>query len=605
MANVTTAAKERPRSSRLTREIFWQGLGIIGRHLAPHRREILVLVGLSVISAAAEAFVPYLGGKVLDAIIRLASVPVASLGGIGAVIAVWFGLKLITDIADWQINSRESWLGTRIYGEYIAAGFGKMLLLPISFHKARKEGEVGERINRAANWLNTLVESVIIHLAPRFLSVVAAIAITFFINGMLAAVLVIAVLIYITILARSVGDLAYLQRKMNRSYQRAFGLAYDAIGNIHEIKQATAEEFEGRRLHRWFVGIAGRLWFDMNAIFRRLDFWQRLIVSVTQLAIFSISIVLVRNGVITVGELVAFNGYAAMLFGPFVVLGNNWNAIQNGLVALVQAEKVLSLPPESYVPENAVILPAIKGLVAFERVSFSHDKRREVLRNISFTAEPGETIALVGESGVGKTTLIELLLGFYFPKEGHVFIDGHDIRTLDLKNYRRQLATVPQEISLFNDTIAMNIRYGNFGADDAAVERAARDAHAAEFIESFPEKYRQRVGWRGVKLSTGQKQRLAIARAMLRDPKILILDEPTSALDARSEEMLKESLERLMRGRTTFIIAHRLSTVRRADRIIVLDKGTIAEAGTHNELLAKGGIYKELHDLQFAEKRDE
>ena len=224
------------------------------------------------------------------------------------------------------------------------------------------------------------------------------------------------------------------------------------------------------------------------------------------------------------------------------------------------------------------------------------------MKNVSFTVKPGEVVALVGESGVGKTTLIELILAFHFPTRGKIFIDGHDIRSLDLKNYRSKIATVPQEISLFNDTVLMNIRYGNFGASDVKARRAAEEAHAAEFIESFPKKYRQLVGWRGVKLSTGQKQRIAIARAILRDPRILILDEPTSALDAKSEEVIKASLAKLMRGRTTFIIAHRLSTVQHADKIIVLDKGTIAEVGRHEELLQRGGIYRRLYDIQFSSR---
>lgn len=597
------STKRKPQT--LTREIFWGGLQIIVQYLAPHRRELFILTGFSVASALTEAFVPYLAGRVFDAIISVATQPTRSLAVIGGTVAVWYGLKFVTDIADWQISSREDRLGARLESEYIAAGFSKLMLMPMSFHRAKKHGEVGERITRGASWLDNIVSNVLIDLTPRFLSVITALVITFFINPLLAAVLLAAVLLYAFILSRSVGDLAFLQRRTRRAYELAYGHTYDVLENIQEIKQATAEEFEARRIHRRFVTVAARLWLDMHRVFQRLDFSQRVIVSLTQLVIFVTSIFLVRSGGMTPGELVMFNGYAAMLFGPFAVLGRNWNIIQNGLVAVVRAEKILALPTERYVPENAVILPDIRGKIACEEVSFAHRKGAEILRDVSFSVQPGETVALVGESGVGKTTLIELILGFHFPEAGRILIDGHDIRTLDLKGYRQQIAVVPQEPSLFNDTIAMNIRYGSFGADDAAVLRAAREAHAADFIESFPEKYKQLVGWRGVKLSTGQKQRIAIARAILRNPKILILDEPTSALDAKSEELLKESLGRLMQGRTTFIIAHRLSTVRRADRIIVLDKGTIAEVGTHSELLAKGGIYKELYDLQFAEKRDE
>lgn len=587
----------------LTKEVFWGGFKIIAKHLAPHKREVLALVVFSLISALAEAFVPYLAGKVFDAIIKVAREPVAAIRTAGIVVALWFALRAVTDLADWRISSGESQMEIELHNEYIAAGFGRFLLMPMSFHKTRKHGEIGERIDRAASWLSNIVGNVLIRLAPRFSSVVIAIIITFFINVYLALILLIAVVLYSVILLGSVGELAFLQRRMHRAYSKAYGQAYDFLDNVQEIKQATAEDFESRRLKRSFIGVAGRLALNLRLIFRRLDLFQRVIVSLTQLAIFAASIFMVKEKIITPGELVAFNGYAAMLFGPFVILGHNWNVVQNGLTALVQAEKILSSPTETYLPPNAVIVSQIKGEVVFKNVFFGHGGRKMVLKSVSFEVKPGEVVALVGESGVGKTTLIEMILGFHFPQKGRVLVDGHDLRTLDLRSWREKIAAVPQEISLFNDTVAMNIKYGSFGAGEKAVRQAAIEAHADDFIQAFPKKYRQIVGWRGVKLSAGQKQRIAIARALLRDPRILILDEPTSALDAKSEAIIKESLEKLMKGRTTFIIAHRLSTVQKADKIIVLDKGTIAETGTHEELLARGGIYRRLYELQFSGKR--
>lgn len=595
-------SKRKP-APTLTREIFWGGIRIVTKYLAPHRRELFVLVALSIVSALAEAFVPYLAGRVFDAIIKIASDPSFALATIAATIAIWYILKFVTDLADWKISSGESAMEVKLYSEYVTAGFARLLLMPVSFHKTRKHGEIGDKIERAGDWLRNIVGSVIIRLTPRFLSVVMAIIIAAFINVYLAMILLVAMLLYAAILWRSVEGLALLQRRLHRAFSQAYGHAYDTLENVQEIKQATAEDFERRRIANRFITIGGRLWLNMLLTFRRMDLSQRVIVSLTQLVIFGVSVFMVKEKIITPGELVAFNGYAAMLFGPFVTLGHNWNTIQNGLVAVVQCEKILELPTETYVPENAVIVSDIKGQVIFKNVWFSHTKGKAVLKNISFEVKPGETVALVGESGVGKTTMVELIMGFHFPSRGRILVDGHEIRRLDLKNYRQKIAVVPQEVTLFNETVAMNIRYGNFGASEEKVRRAATEAHADEFIESFPKKYKQIVGWRGIKLSTGQKQRIAIARALLRDPRILILDEPTSALDAKSEAIIRASLEKLMMGRTTFVIAHRLSTVQRADKIIVLDKGTIAEVGTHDELLRRGGIYRRLHDLQFAKAR--
>jgi ABC-type multidrug transport system fused ATPase/permease subunit len=242
--------------------------------------------------------------------------------------------------------------------------------------------------------------------------------------------------------------------------------------------------------------------------------------------------------------------------------------------------------------------------VEFKDVHFSYKKKdNDVLKGISFAVEPGEKIALVGESGVGKSTLVDLVSGYYFATNGQVLIDGRNVKNLDLKFLRSKIAVVPQEVVLFHDTIADNIKYGNFGISDRRMKLAADKSHCLEFIENFPKKWKSVVGERGIKLSVGQKQRVAIARAILRDPKILILDEPTSALDAKSEKIIQASLDKLMENRTTFIIAHRLSTVRKADKILVLDKGEIIESGTHDELVKKkNGAYRQLYELQIGLK---
>lgn len=336
-------------------------------------------------------------------------------------------------------------------------------------------------------------------------------------------------------------------------------------------------------------------------IWQQLTLYQRLIVTGMQFGIFLYSIFLIRRGIITPGELVAFNAYAAMVVGPFVILGRNWDLVQNGFIALQRSERILGAAPERYEPVVFATSFEIRGGVEFRDISFRYPgKKGFVLDEVSFEVLPGETVALVGESGVGKSTIADLISLYFRPTSGRIFIDGHDISRVDLRSLRKNTAVVPQEILFFNETVRENIRYGSFEAGDAEVEAAARMAHADEFIQSFPKKYDQMVGERGIKLSVGQKQRIAIARAILRDPKILILDEPTSALGAKSEALIQKSLEELMRGRTTFVIAHRLSTVRSADLILVLDKGRVAERGRHNELIKiPNGVYKKLYELQM------
>src|SRR3989338_353779 len=573
------------------KENLIEGWKIVLKYLRPHKRAVFVLSVLSVVSAMADASVPYLAGKIIDSI---------KTQTVFYFIAVWILVRISGDLVNWRSSLMRNKLDGELECAYMENGYGKLLELPMSFHKTRKIGEVSNRIARASNWLANLVSDVVINLAPRFLSVVFALAFAVYIQPLLALALMGGVLIYCFILIKTAPRVAEISFKMHCAYNIAYGDAYDSVLNVQSVKQATAEEYERKKLYKNFFLRAFKLYFSMQKLWSVLDISQRLLIILVQAVIFISSVFFIQKGVMSIGQLVMFNGYAAMFFGPFVVLGNNWRTIQNGIVALERAEKILILPAEEYSPKNAVILENLSGEVEFRSVDFYYQKKQGgVLKNISFRAEAGEKIALVGESGVGKSTLVDLISYYYKPSAGKILIDGHSVKNLDLKFLRSQIAVVPQEIMLFNDTVKNNIKYGSFGASDEAVVKAAKLAHADEFINNFPKKYEQVVGERGIKISVGQKQRIALARAFLRDPKILILDEPTSALDARSEKFIQESLRELMKDRTTFIIAHRLSTVREADKIVVLNEGAIAETGTHNELLnKKGGIYRRLYELQ-------
>ncbi len=471
-------------------------------------------------------------------------------------------------------------------------------MLPVSFHKTNKIGEISNKISTAASALETIAGRVVIDLSPQILSIVIAFGITFYLQPFLAFVLLCGVVVYILIFASKIRNTTRYQKEYWDALHFIWGESWGVVQNALAIKQATAEEYEIDRISTKMKG-AVPLWMRLTKLWGSLTLYQRMTILVTQAIIFGISVSHIVNGTMTIGELIAFTSYAAMVFGPFTVIARNWQIIQNGIVNIQETEKILELPTEAYEKEGSLKL-ALKGDIAFKNVFFQYQEGKQVLEDISFSIQGGQVVALVGESGVGKSTLIDLVSAYHFAAKGEVFIDGHDIRNVNLRKLRSQIAVVPQEVVLFNDTIKMNIKYGNFTATDEEVRQAAVKAHALDFIEKFPQKWEQAVGERGIKLSVGQKQRVAIARAILRNPRILILDEPTSALDAGSEKIITESLDELMKGKTTFIIAHRLSTVRKAAIILVFKDGRIIESGTHQELLQiDGGEYRRLYELQI------
>lgn len=573
----------------LTRENLYTGLKVLLKYIGQYRKEITILSIMGVFSAIGNGAIPYIVGLFFD-----------SIAGTGylSLLILWGVIQLVTYLLDWKINILSEKFSNVIWLDYLSKGFGYLLLLPVSFHKTNKIGEVSNKINVAASALETIAGRIVIDLSPQILSIVIAFGITLYLQPLLAGVLVVGVLVYIFIFSTKIQNTSVYQKEYWDALNFVFGESFDVVGNTLAIKQASAEDYEIEKLSTKMKS-AVPLWMRLTNVWGALTLFQRMTILVTQIIIFIISVYYIQHGTMTIGELIAFNTYAAMVFGPFTVIARNWQTIQNGIVNIQTTEKILEIPTEPYEPEGSIKLD-LKGDIEFKNVFFKYEEGKQVLEDISFKVRSGQVIALVGESGVGKSTLIDLVSGYNFATKGQVMIDGHDISTVNLKKLRQQIAVVPQEVVLFNDTIGVNIKYGNFAATEEEVKVAAKKAHAIDFIEKFPEKWKQMVGERGVKLSVGQKQRVAIARAILRNPRILILDEPTSALDAGSEKIITESLDELMQGKTTFIIAHRLSTVRKADQILVFKEGKILESGTHDELLKlEGGEYRRLYELQI------
>ena len=580
---------------------FKEGTRGIWRHVRAYNKTIILLGVLGIISAIANGFVPYVTGRFFDALIVLSQGGSASPSELPywmLLLVAWAAIRIVSDSVDWWTDRKQRWLATSLQLGIQAEGFVHLLQLPLSFHSQEHIQAIFSRIS-SASWRMTSIVRTMIEITPQLLSIIIGITLAISINTTLAFILAAGVVAYAIALSILLRGSAKTDFIAHRAWNNRWNDAAAAVEQTSAVKQATAETYEINRIRKTMQGDVFDLWYKNELNWNRVNFWQRITVFFTQLGIFIVSAYYVGAGIITVGELVALNGYALMFFGPLVSLGYSWQLLQNGITASGSLERIFKKSQENYHPKNAQISGKKRGSVEFVDVSFRYEKdQKDILSHLSFAVNPGQVIAFVGESGVGKSSAISLISGYYFSTGGSVLVDGVDTREWDLVALRSRIAVVPQEVALFNDTIRANIKYGSFNASDADIENAARDAHIHDFIERQSKGYDTIVGERGIKLSVGQKQRVAIARAILRNPEFLILDEPTSALDIETEQYITKALEKLMRGRTTFIIAHRLSTVRKADKILVIRDGAVAEEGSHAELLKReNGEYRRLYDL--------
>ena len=561
----------------------------------PYRvRLAIALVSLFIASALGLAF-PQLVRLLIDAAFverdsaRLNTVAVALV----AVFAAQAGFSFLRSYL-------LSYTGERVVADVRIQLYGHLIGLPVAFFASRRVGELTSRMASDVSVIQTVTTGSFTELLRTTLVLVGGITIIAITNLRLT-LLMLAIVPVVIIAAHFYGR--YIRRLSTQVQDKladANAVLDETLSAIRIVQSFVRETYERQRYGERIID-------SLKLAVKRSIAGGGFIAFIILVVYSGIAVVLwfgsrmVMRGEMTAGELIAFVLYTFVVAASIGGMTELFGQFNSAIGATRRVFELLDTKPEIKDPDEPVRLGAVRGHVRLIDVRFTYPDERstEVLKGVNIEAAPGEIIALVGPSGAGKSTLVSLIPRFFDITAGSIVVDGHDIRHVCLGELRAGIGLVPQETVLFGGSIRENIAYGKLDATPAELEAAARAAHAHEFVMEFPEGYETVVGERGVKLSGGQRQRIAIARALLKNPAILILDEATSSLDSESERLVQDALETLMRGRTTFVIAHRLSTVRRANRIVVLDGGTITQEGTHNELIARGGLYKQLYDLQF------
>lgn len=484
----------------------------------------------------------------------------------------------------------------RLMADFRLHVFTHLQSLSLAFFGTRRTGELLSRLMNDINVIHTTVTETPIDSAKQLVTLVGGVTFLLIMNWRLC-LLILLLLPALVLVARGFGrTLKSLSVSIQDQTAAATTNAEEVISGIRIVKSfgQTARETE-----RFGTNVRT----SMRLALRRAGILAIFVPTITLVTFAAAAAVLwyggrqVIEGSVSPGELFAFVLFAGILIGPFGSAARVFGHIKEAQGAMQRVFELLDTEPDVRDAPGAVELSTVEGHVTLDRVSFAYAPRHPTLTDISLEVTPGQVVAIVGPTGCGKTTLLNLLHRFYDPTSGVVKIDGHDLRTVRLESLYRQIALVPQETILFGGTILDNIRYGRDQASEADIHAASRAANAHEFIMALPDSYQTIVGEKGVNLSGGERQRLAIARAVLKNPRILMLDEATSALDSESERLVQEALDRLMKGRTTFVVAHRLTTIQGADRIVVLNKGQIAETGTHVALMEQRGLYHYLYTL--------
>ena len=568
------------------------------KNILPYRWRLFWAGICTICASAAMIYLPWIIKNIVDQVLQDKNVE--RLTHIALSIIVVFILKGFFSYGQHYLMS---YVGQKVVIDVRQQAFEKLQRLPMSFYDKNKTGTIMSYVTNDVSALQTALVDNVVELVTESVMLVASIAAMIYLDWKLflfTAATFPFVLLFIDYFGKKI-------RKSGAQIQSVVAditsVLQESVSSARVVKSFVREDYEIQRFGKENMDnfYANMKNVRLNAILTPVI---ELVAAIGVTAILWYGGNSVINGYITAGSLVAFLTYAVNISNPIKRLSKVIAAIQKALAAAQRVYDLLDLPETVQNAEGAVELPPVQGVVEFKHVDFAYNEGEQILADINFASQPGQVVAFVGPSGAGKSTIASLLPRFYDVTAGEITIDGYDIRKVTLQSLREQVGIVPQETLLFNGSVYDNILYGRLDATKEEVEEAAKAANAHDFIMELPNGYESMLGDRGVNISGGQRQRIAIARAILKNPKILILDEATSALDTEAERVVQEALDRLMVGRTSFVIAHRLSTVKNANKILVLDKGRIIESGNHEELLAKDGLYAHLYQIQYRNKEN-
>lgn len=565
-------------------------------YIKPYMHRLILAMFCTIMAAAGNLYIPWIIKDMIDEV--LADKNGTMLNWIAASIIAIF---VVRGLFWYGQNYLMSYVGQSVIIDIRAAVFKKLQRLSVSFYDKNKTGTIMSYVTNDVNALQSaMVENTIEMITEGFILIGSVVAMIY-LDWRLTLFTVCTFPVVLWFMEFFGKKIRKTGGRIQECTADITSVLQESVASARVIKSFVREDYEVDRFD-----VENRANFRANM--KNAQLMATLTPVVELVAAIGVTMIIwyggnnVINGTITAGSLVAFLTYAVNISNPIKRLTRVIGNIQKALAAAQRVFMIIDMPEEIAESRDAKQLPEVSGKVEFQNVSFAYDDKGNVITDLSFSVKPGEVIAIVGPSGAGKSTIANLLPRFYDVNKGDIKIDGHSVREVTLDSLREQVGIVPQETMLFNGSVYNNILYGRLDATKEEIEAAAKAANAHDFIMQLTDGYETKLGDRGVNLSGGQRQRIAIARAILKNPRILILDEATSALDTESERVVQEALDRLMVGRTSFVIAHRLSTVKNADKILVLEKGNLVESGTHDELLALDGLYAHLYKIQYRNK---